>query len=202
MPKWLRAVVIVLWAGLMGALVVRTRSGLEADEAVAAIRLLEDAPAVADEEWFGIYRGTEKVGYASHRREPTATGFRVYDRALMKLAVMGAARIVRTEVEAETDRRLTLRRFQFVMRSGAIELRVDGVTREKAVDLRIASGGGEPRSMQIPLAEIPVLPQTLHAVLGREKLVTGSVFRYSMLDPTTGSPSIVRLTVGELETLE
>ncbi len=35
MPKWLRAVVIVLWAGLMATLVARTRSGLEADEAVA-----------------------------------------------------------------------------------------------------------------------------------------------------------------------
>ncbi len=120
----------------------------------------------------------------------------------MKLAVMGSARIVRTEVEAETDRRFSLRRFQFVMRSGAIELRVDGVAREKAIDLRIATGGGEPRSMQIPVAEPPVLPQTLHAVFGREKLVTGSVFRYSMLDPTTGSPSVVKLTVGDMEKVQ
>jgi hypothetical protein len=202
MPKWLRAVVIVVWLALMGSLVMRTRSGFEADDGTASTRLREDLPASVDEEWYGIYRDKDKVGYASHRREPSDSGFRVHDRAFMKVALMGAPRLVRTELHAETDRRLVLRRFDFTMRSGAIEVRVEGAATEGAVELRMTSGDSEPRTMRLPLADVPVLPQTLHAVFGQQKLVTGAVHKYSLLDPMTGSPTVVRLTVGERETLQ
>lgn len=203
MRKRIRVAVLLVWVAVMAVHTARVSGPGLGGEPARSLRSGEPLPATAHEAWFGIYRRKDKVGYAVQRRTPIENGFRLEDRALMKLAVMGVTRVVRTEFVAETDSRLVLRRFEFALRSGPLELVVGGEAEEGAVLLRVrSSADAEPRVVRIPLEEPPVLPQTLHGLFARETLVTGAVHRYPLIDPTTGTPSTVELTVGERETIE
>ena len=57
------------------------------------------------EEWYGVYREGRKVGAAHHRRSRRPEGFHLEDQAVLKLTMMGAPRLVRTHLAAETDAR-------------------------------------------------------------------------------------------------
>src|ERR1051325_6392364 len=93
------------------------------------------------EAWHGIYRGGEKIGWAHRPRSPTADGFNVESRTTMWLSLMGTAQQVRTELTADTDRSLVLRRFRFRLRSGTIDFDVAGNVRGGVVDLDSATLG-------------------------------------------------------------
>jgi hypothetical protein len=203
MRKQTRVAVLLVWAGVMAVQVARVSGPGLGEESASSLRFGQPLPASAHEAWYGIYRRDDKVGYAVQRRTPIEDGFRIEDRALMKLAVMGAARVVRTEFVAETDPRLVLRRFELTIGSGSLSLQVSGEAEDAGIVLRArSSADAEPRVVRIPLEEPPLLPQTLHGLFARESLVTGAVYRYPLIDPTTGAPSTVELVVGERETIE
>jgi transglutaminase-like putative cysteine protease len=154
-------------------------------------------PAEAREEWHSIYGGGTKIGYSHRVRTPTADGFAVRADALMEIRMMEAAQRVRTQVVAETDRGLHLRRFEFRLRSGTIDFEVSGAVREGTLELVSETLGRQ--TLPLP-SEAPItLSETLQDVLGQQTLETGKTLRYSLFDPLSGAPAAVSLTVGPLE---
>jgi len=151
------------------------------------------------EQWHGIYRGKQKIGYSHRVRTPTADGFTVESDTSMWLSLMGSSQAVRTRLSAETDRSLVLRSFAFRLRSGTIDFEVAGKVHDGVVDLDSATLGKQ--TIRIP-PDVPLaLSDTLVDLVGNERLETGRSFRYTIFDPASAAPASVTLKVGPLEPL-
>src|SRR5262249_38682198 len=79
-------------------------------------------------EWFGVYRGERKIGYGHRVTTPTSTGYRIEDDMRLVLAMLGTAQPVHTSLVADTDARLSLRRFRFTLASPAATFTAGGTS--------------------------------------------------------------------------
>jgi transglutaminase superfamily protein len=188
----LRSAVLLAWSGVMAVMVYRIQA---LREPITTVR--EPLPAESSELWQGIYREGVKVGYSHRRRTPTADGFTVETDTVVHLAMMGTSQVVRTRLEADTDRTLKLRRFDFRLRAGTIDFKLTG--RARGAELELSSESLGERSVSVPLSTPMVLSETLQDMLGQERLETGKKFRYTLFDPVSGQPAPVDLEVGPLE---
>ena len=161
---------------------------------VLAIRPL---PAEASEQWYGVYTQGRKVGYQHRVRTPSGDGFRIESETLTHFGMLGTAQMVSTQLVADTDRALRPRRFDFRLRSGALDFAISGVARGD--DLQITSSTLGPRTLRLPANTPIALSQTLQDLLGQERLESGQTFRYTMFDPVSSAPAPVTLTIGERE---
>ncbi|MEA2624202.1 MAG: hypothetical protein QOD06_247 [Candidatus Binatota bacterium] len=202
----LRIAILAGWAAMMLAL--HQRVGVAAVPAPIEGRWLDEiavsspfTPGEGEaEEWYGVYREDRKVGAAHHRRARRPEGFHIEDQAVLKLTMMGAPRLVRTHLAAETDARLALRRFDFHLRSASVDVTLAGEVDASGVDVTMRAAGSE-RKFRIPLRAPPVLPQTLPSMLAREELETGKTFHYPLFDPITAESTDAVLRVGAIERL-
>lgn len=188
---------LVFWAGTMVALYQRAHPTFDEWP-----RPRVPLPREATDEWQGIYSAGKKIGYAHNLRIPTAEGFRLENQALVKLDMLGAARVVRTRVSADTDPRSRLRRFTFELRSGTVEFSASGTASDRELEVVFHSGARPGRRLRIPLSAPVALPQMLDEILGQEKLETGKTFRYAIFDPVAAEPAAVELTVGPTERID
>lgn len=194
MRSGLRAVILLTWAGLMLSLWQRP-----GPSPFQGSGLPSELPPEASEAWQGIYRNDRKIGYAVRRRHVTEDGFRVEHRALLRLEMMGASRVVQTRVSAHTDRRLRLRDFRFEVTSGPVSFEAEGESRDGSLEVRFLPGD---RTFTVPLEGPVVLPQTLPERLEAESLRTGRRFEYAMFDPMAARPERLELVVGSLVRVE
>ena len=110
---------------------------------------------------------------------------------------MGTGQLVRTSLEAETDRSLRLRRFVFHLRSGTIDFTLRGIAQGNELALTSDSPGA--RAVHMPMSPPIALSETLADFLGQERLETGRTLRYALFDPLSNTPAAVSLTVGPME---
>ena len=186
-----RSAVLITWVAVMITLVVRSGA---VREPLTPSRPL---PAEASEQWHGIYGEGKKIGYSHRVRKPTEDGFSVESDAQMQLRMMGTAQLVRTSLEAETDRSLRLRRFVFHLRSGTIDFTLRGIAQGNELALTSDSPGA--RAVHMPMSPPIALSETLADFLGQERLETGRTLRYALFDPLSNTPAPVSLTVGPME---
>jgi len=152
------------------------------------------------EEWHGIYRAAEKIGYSHRTRTPTPDGFAIESDTSTWLALMGSAQVVHTRLSAETDRSLLLRRFDFRLRSGTIDFEVAAKIHAGVMDLESATLGRQ--TIRVP-PDLPIaLSETVADFLGAEKLESGRTFRYTVFDPVSAAPTAVSLEIGPLERVD
>ena len=152
------------------------------------------------EEWHGIYRAGQKIGYSHRTRTPTADGFAIDSDTSLWLALMGSAQAVHTRLTADTDRTLTLRRFDFRLRSGTIDFQVGGKVHDGVVDLESATLGKQ--TIRVPPNVPLALSETVADFLGGEKLESGRSFEYTVFDPASAAPAPISLEVGPLERVD
>ncbi|HUE38363.1 MAG TPA: hypothetical protein VMR29_02610, partial [Candidatus Binatia bacterium] len=187
-----RSAVLFVWVAVMIALAAR--SGGFSRATAPPPRPLA---AQTSERWQGIYGEGKKVGYSHRVRTPTADGFTVTADTQVHLSMMGGAQLVRTRLDADTDRSLRLRRFTFRLRSGSIDFAVSGAVHDEV--LEVSSGSLGPQTIRLPLTKPIALSDTLEDLIGQERLETGRTFQYSLFDPVSNAPAPVQLTVGPLE---
>jgi hypothetical protein len=190
-----RTSIFLVWAAVMVALAVR--SGAFSRTPTVMPR---EVAAERREEWHGIYRTGQKIGYSHRTRTPTADGFSIESDTSMWLALMGSAQVVHTRLTADTDRSLTLRRFDFRLRSGTIDFQVAGKVHDGVVDLESATLGKQ--TVRVPPNVPLVLSETVADFLGGEKLESGRSFRYTVFDPASAAPAPISFEVGPLERID
>ncbi|MBI2962554.1 MAG: transglutaminase domain-containing protein [Deltaproteobacteria bacterium] len=176
----------------MALLIARSRPRPEPPPAPAST-----LPAISGEEWRGIYGEGRKIGYAHRVRSPTADGFAIAAESAIELRLMGAAQSVRTRWNADTDRALRLRGFDFRLRSGTIDVSMSGAVRGDRLEVNSDALGA--LSIELPPSGSITLSETLQDVLAHETLEPGRTLRYALFDPLSAAPASVSLTVGPLE---
>ena len=191
------AALVLICLGLVGA-PVRRQAGLEPPllggldplrpdaERAAAERTddgTSDVAGAAAPEWFGVYRGERKVGYARRSRAPIEGGFELRDALDLRVAMLGTPQRIATRLTTRTDLEGALRDFSFEMHTAAIVFRAAG--RTDGGLLRVSYGTrGDEHSLEFPLAEPLHLPTTIRPRVLAGSLEPGTRYTVPVLSPT------------------
>lgn len=153
------------------------------------------------EQWMGIYLEGTKAGYAHSSVSETGGGYAITEEMVIAFTVQGAGREIHSRTTSEVDRDLTLRRFEFSLRSGMADMEIKGVVDGLVMRLDIASGGSR-RTTELKLDETPHLSSDIELYLKREGLAVGKKYRLPFFDPSTLSRQYMDLTVEGLEEMK
>jgi hypothetical protein len=134
--------------------------------------------------WMGIYAQGQKIGFANTQVYRDGDGFRVEEKALLRLNLLGVPRDVRNLMVIRTDERFALKSFHMSLESGPTRFEMMGDLVPTGLSLEIRSGG-KGRRQEIPLAEVPWLAQTLRFFLLQRPLAVGLRFQLPLFDPLT-----------------
>jgi hypothetical protein len=180
--RLLSVAVLLWWMGMCGALIWREYFAPQTQlgSAGAAARELEER-----DEWMGIYAQGQKIGYSTTRVSRGQTGFLVEERATLRLSLLGIPREVRSTTRVRATDGFLLEGFEISVESGATRFEARAEMGDSVLAVEISSAG-RLRRTQLPVKEMPWVPQTLrYMLLLQGPLQEGKRFRVPMLDPLT-----------------
>jgi hypothetical protein len=179
MRRLLTLTILGSWI-IMVALLVRRQAPLPSTDVTA----LPGAALQEHEEWYGVYRNTEKIGHAHRVSARTLGGYAFYDDMVVSLTMLGAPQQVRTALVAETDDAFALERFRFTLISPATVFTARG-TVEKG-NLGIVYGPeGQTAHMDLPLTDAIYLPSTLRSRVLAGDVAAGTRYSVPVFSPLT-----------------
>ncbi len=192
-PRWQRS---FPWFDLVGGLAVAafvavvlldlSSLGRPRDE----VSLHVDPDALAEGfregvQWYGLYRGDEKVGFSRMERRRETDGYRL----AQQIRVRPAAGPMPTLLQVDTilDQGFALRRFTAQVEGGPMPLRATG---ERRGDVLHVEAEGLPglSQLDLPLAEPPVFDFSLGPLVMRHDLEPGDRFAFTHVDPLGFTP--------------
>ena len=186
------ALVLVGWVGLMVHAHVRlTGRGGSDRETLALLETVTEGPG---SEWMSVYLDGKKIGCGFSDRIKQRDGYRIQERMYLRLRAFQQSREVVTALVAETDEAHRLRRFDFMLTTEPSVIRVSGAVQGKILDLEVHSGG-ETRSEQIRLNEVPELSVTFKDRFLEQAPRVGDVLTFPYFDPATLSQRTLRVEV-------
>ncbi len=193
--------IVAVWVALLAALVHRQQPPSDVPRIELEHSELTTPERVERDEWFGIYQGDRKIGWA-HRtttRGPDGLAFR--DDSSFRLAMLGTEQRVQTSLSATTDPSHALRGFRFRLVSPAATFAASGdVTPER---VRIEHGtNGEENTLEIPLEEPIHLPTTLRSKLALWDAEPGARHEAVVFSPLTMKNETLSVVVKGRETIE
>jgi transglutaminase-like putative cysteine protease len=186
---------IAAWVVTMAILV--DRSYLRASTANLATDLARYGPTAT---WSGIYYRGEKIGFTVSQTTRTDEGFELQQDGQLQMLLLGqdTAAAVRTTARVGND--FALQSFEFSLDPGTGATTISGTVRQEAgrhrLSLRITSAGST-RTETRDLREAPVIPLNLPRMLASGRLVTGSTYSWTVLDPATLHTARMTVRVGE-----
>ena len=155
------------------------------------VALLPSAAASSRDEWFGIYQGERKVGYARRAVVATGEGYDVRDDSTLALALLGVPQRVTTSLAAETDAQFGLRAFHFALVSPAATFTASGTSDGHRLEVRYGTGDRQD-TLAIPLAEPIHLATTFRPRIAAARPAPGTRFTHAVFS---------RYNLGDIEKL-
>ncbi|MCA9709470.1 MAG: hypothetical protein KDK70_26755 [Myxococcales bacterium] len=131
-------------------------------------------------QWYGLYRGEDKVGFSRTEQRRTADGYQL--RQQIRVRPGEASGPERIEIDTELDAGFGLRRFAVRVEGGPVPLRAEG-RREGDVLFIDAQGLPGVSTLELPLREPPVFDFGLGPLVMRADLRPGDRFAYTLVDP-------------------
>src|SRR5438093_632519 len=165
------------------------------------VALLPSAAASSRDEWFGIYQGERKVGYARRAVVATGEGYDVRDDSTLALALLGVPQRVTTSLAAETDAQFGLRAFHFALVSPAATFTASGTSDGHHLEVRYGTGDRQD-TLAIPLAEPIHLATTFRPRIAAARPAPGTRFTHAVFSPLTLRSEPVTTVVEGRETVD
>ena len=190
MKKSVRWLAIAAWVGLLAFFVVRESTQGAAAPGLAAAIAATEATDEDAQEWFGLYAvqpngEKSKIGYASSKHNETSVGYQTETSTYMRLALLGAEQIIRTESKFLTGADHRLQYVDFLMTTDTIKFKVTGTVRGNEINLEIETAGGV-QKQTLSLPEPPVMQDDIAALLAdKGGLRVGATADLPFFDPTT-----------------
>jgi hypothetical protein len=153
-----------------------------------------------EEYWNGIYLEEGKIGYSVSTIEKEGDGYRIKEKVVMKLNLMGTSRKVITNADSITDLELRLKSFDFLFKSGEIEYKAFGISEGRRFKVDIISAG-EKRQVEFPYDEVLQISSQLYYFLAKKGIEVGKVFTIPIFDPSTMSKSKTEIKVISKESI-
>lgn len=187
-----RWITVLVWVALLGVAMQRawwnSEARIEPGPTVSAVA------ASGEEEWLGVYRGRQKVGYTQQAVAADGDGYRFSQTSLLRLSLLDTPQTVHVRAQGTTDRDWGLRTMTFELASGPGTLRVDARVVEHALEAEVRVGGETTRHA-IPLAGPVYLVPMARSLIGGERPVPGRVIEVSVFDPMVLGSERLRLVV-------
>ncbi|MGA2191946.1 MAG: transglutaminase-like domain-containing protein [Nitrospirota bacterium] len=190
MLKYGGIVVAFIWLGLLGALAPG-----QASEKVYP------AGFEPRDEWMGIYLDGKKIGHAETLVEDIGGGCRITEDMDVVISMMGFQQSIKSVTHSEVDPSLTLKKFDFSMKSGFADMEIKGVVDGRLLKLQI-DNAGKIKTKEIKLDETPHLSSDIELYLMRQGLEVGRKYRLPFFDPGTLSQQHVDIEVEGKEDLK
>jgi hypothetical protein len=188
---------IVLFWGVMNVLFIQRQ--ISAPAPVLAIRGTEKL-AERMEEWWGVFYRGEKIGYATQTIEPKARGYRLRDRSVLNLNLLGTVQPTATHLEMEANEDWILENFAFELESKQIRFRARGSVKDRNLSVEIDSAGHRSQHSLI-LTQAPYLLAALKPYVVTQQLETGKRFLFNTFDPSTLSQQVTAVVIEGRESI-
>jgi hypothetical protein len=189
----LGAGIIFLW--LVGlAMLARRELFVGEPEQMAEAALLV-VPGTA---YYEVMDGEARVGWASSSIDTSLTGISVRDVMVIDPPDSGAAKRFAARARVTLTPGLRLTSFAFELGGDHGAYRVTGkMSQDTLLELITAAGKAKPDTQTVSVRRAVFWPTTVPlalALAARPKV--GRTYRYSIYDPTTGTPEDIQLAVG------
>ncbi len=155
----------------------------------------------SSEEWWGVYYRGEKIGYASQTIAPKNIGYRLSDRSVLQLNLMGTVQTAATRLEMYANEDWILEQFTFALVSNEIRFDVQGWFRDGTLRLEIESGGHK-SARELALTQAPYLFAALKPYVVTQQLEPGKKFLFSTFDPATLSEQVTTVVIEGRERIQ
>ena len=188
---------IVLFWGVMNVLFVQRQ--ISAPAPVLAIRGTEKL-AERTEEWWGVFYRGEKIGYATQTIEPKERGYRLRDRSVLNLNLLGTVQPTATHLEMEANEDWILENFAFELESKEIRFLARGSVKDRNLSVEIDSAGHRSQRSLI-LTQAPYLLAALKPYVVTQQLETGKRFLFNTFDPSTLSQQVTAVVIEGRESI-
>lgn len=198
--KAARWMLVLVWLGLLVALVRRPSFEAPSNSSSPAPVLGATPVSGSEDSWMGLYMQGNKIGYSHERRLPAGDGYRFEDQSLLRLTVLETAQTVRTLVKAEVGADHSLRSFSVSLRSGVGDLRVDGTVGAGELRFTVRTGPEE-REERIALEGPLYLPSTAREHLSSLGFEEGRRVSVDVFDPSAMTNHPIQLVVEGKEPL-
>jgi hypothetical protein len=146
------------------------------------------------EEWWGVFYRGEKIGYATQTITPTASGYQLRDRSVLRLNLLGAVQPAETRLEMVANADWILERFDFALTSKEISFKARGAVTDNKLALELDSAGHR-STQQITLTQAPYLLAALKPYVVTQQLESGKKFYFSTFDPSTLSQQVTSVVI-------
>lgn len=187
--------VVGVWL-VMLALLIRKQTPLPA----ADVSMLPSAAIREHDEWFGVYRDGQKIGYAHRVTSRTDLGYAFRDESTVWLAMLGVPQTIETSLEAETDQEFALQSFRFRLVTPATTFGASGTTDGQR--LKVSYGPeGHTQDLSVQLAEPIHLPTTVRPRVLAGDLTPGTRYTLPVFSPLTLKNEPFTVTVDAVEKL-
>ena len=186
--KFIRALILVVWAILFGQLLSRDYFVKTLD-----IRESQAIQRGREESFLGIYFKQERIGYVKNRMIGKDNGGGVlYQDAVLHLNILEKTYPVEMHLQAELSNGSLLENFRFSLSSPFYELNANGAVNGSEVHFTMDTGKDEVSHM-IQLNEPPFISTHMRSYLLQNDLIEGEKFKIPYFDPVTmsGKESII-----------
>ena len=146
------------------------------------------------EEWWGIFYRGEKIGYASQTITPKAKGYKLSDRSVLNLNLLGTVQPAMTRLEMDANEDWILEKFDFELISKDIRFYARGEVHEAKLRLQIDSAGHK-STRDLGLSQAPYLLAALKPYVVTQQLETGKKFLFATFDPSTLSQQVTTVVI-------
>lgn len=156
----------------------------------------------SEERWNGVFFQEQHVGFTVTRTTPVSGGGTLYEsRSSFRIATFGQVQEVITAGAALTDDIGQLRRFDFFMSAGGIQLVARGEVSGEQIIMEVDQAG-ETSTIEFDINDPPHVSLSLEDVIRRTELSVGLRFDVPYFDPITLSQGTMEIKVEDIEILE
>jgi hypothetical protein len=182
--------IVMFWC-VMNFLLIKRQIG-----ALPSVITLHGTEKITEnvEEWWGVYYRGEKIGYATQTITPKSKGYRLYDRSVLNLNLLGTVRPATTSLEMEANEDWILENFVFELVSKEIRFSARGRVKDRNLSLEIDSAGHK-STRDLTLTQAPYLLAALKPYVITQQLETGKKFLFNTFDPSTLSQQITTVVI-------
>src|SRR3954467_2050945 len=186
------ALILVMWAGVMGLLINRSYRHASATLATDLARYTSTAV------WHGVYYRGEKIGFTVGQIVKKEDGFELAEDGRLQMSLLGATSPVTIRTTAQVDEAFQLRSFEFSLDPGTGPIRIRGQVKAPRLSLAVTTGG-KTRTEERELPEPPALSLNISRRLANGGLVTGARHRWTIFDAATLHNAPIVVDVGKRE---
>jgi hypothetical protein len=170
------ALITLAWLATMTALIQRHYAPSDTPSTAKA-----PPEWMLEENWMGIYHGTNKVGHAVTKLDHTDDGYMFTETSFMRLTVMGVEKEMTTSTEALLDKGLRLKSFTFALDSD-VSIRVEGTLEGKELLMALDMGGVKTEK-KLHMPDPPFMSPDLSLLL--EDPTPGRRLRFPVMSPAS-----------------